>query len=84
MKTDVSNDHIDKQIKSIVSTVFKSAEEGIDKNSRRYCFEIFGLDIILDSKLNCWLLEVNSNPSLDSANQQVSKIKHRMIGRCGS
>ena len=68
------------QIRSIVATVFKSAEKGIDKYRRKHCFEIFGIDVILDSGLNCWLLEVNSNPSLDSANEAAHQLKLRMVG----
>jgi len=33
------------------------------KNSK--VFQILGLDILIDKKMNAWLMEVNSNPSLN-------------------
>lgn len=37
---------------------------GGDLQSAR-CFQILGLDILMDEQWNCWLMEVNANPSLN-------------------
>lgn len=42
-------------------------------------FEIFGYDVIIDSNLRPWLLEVNASPSLSRENNLDNKIKEAMI-----
>jgi tubulin polyglutamylase TTLL6/13 len=34
-------------------------------HSKSKCFQILGMDILIDKKNNAWLMEVNSNPSLN-------------------
>lgn len=34
-------------------------------HSESKCFQILGMDILLDKKFNAWLMEVNANPSLN-------------------
>ena len=42
-------------------------------------FELYGIDIILDDKLNPWLLECNLNPSLSCDTDVDLKIKSKLI-----
>lgn len=47
--------------------------------SRNNCFEIFGYDVILDSELKPWLLEVNLSPSLACESPLDLTIKSNLL-----
>lgn len=53
----------------------------IKKNQlhRNNCFEVFGYDILLDSELKPWLLEVNLSPSLACETPLDTTIKANLI-----
>lgn len=42
-------------------------------------FELYGFDILLDSKMKPWLIEVNISPSLSSSSPFDKSIKTRLI-----
>ena len=67
-------------IKTILS-VFDLASPALKTFKITSCnlFELYGLDIILDNKLNPWLLECNINPSLNSETEIDLKIKSKLI-----
>src|ERR1700685_608324 len=46
---------------------------------RRNCFEVFGYDVIIDSELKPWLLEVNLSPSLACESPLDVTIKSNLI-----
>lgn len=46
---------------------------------RKHCFELFGLDFMLDSDLNCWLIEANTNPCLEESSRLLELILPRMV-----
>ena len=43
------------------------------------CFELFGYDVLLDSDLRPWLIEVNASPSLARSNQLDVRVKNSLI-----
>ena len=42
-------------------------------------FELYGVDVLLDKKLNPWLMEVNLNPSLNCDSEIDLKIKSKLL-----
>lgn len=47
--------------------------------SRYCCYELFGIDILLDENLKPWLLEVNISPSLQSSSPLDVAVKGPLI-----
>ena len=68
-------------IKTIISVepVINNATDMFCPAKSGNCFELFGFDILIDSKLEPWLLEVNISPSLSSSSPLDKKIKTMLI-----
>lgn len=56
-----------------------SAAFNMNVPHRNNCFQLFGFDIMIDDKLNAWLLEVNLSPSLVCDSPLDLKIKANLI-----
>lgn len=54
------------------------AVQGVMINDK-HCFEMYGFDILLDSSLRPWLLEVNASPSLSVTTTEDRLLKLRLI-----
>ena len=68
-------------MKEIVSLTIDSVKNKINKNKRELTFEIFGYDFILDSDFHLWLIEINTNPSLEQNGPVTNELIPRMIGK---
>lgn len=72
-------EHIMKSIKNIIAMSFYSVKTKINSLDRKYCFELFGYDFILDNDLNPFLIEVNSNPGLEESSPLIKTLVPRML-----
>lgn len=77
-KINIERDILPK-IKNLIKLVFHSVKFKINENNRKYCFEIYGLDFILDKNFDVFLLEVNTNPGLEESSALIKKLLPRMI-----
>lgn len=67
-------------IKTIISgenSITQLCEENI--NNLYNCYELFGIDVLLDEKLKAWLLEVNISPSLHTASPLDAHVKGPLV-----
>lgn len=67
-------------IKTIISAehkIFQGYEEVCPY--RNNCFELFGFDILIDSNLDPWLIEVNLSPSLGCDSALDQRVKGNML-----
>jgi len=48
-------------------------------NERKFCFEIFGFDFIVDKNFEVSLLEANTNPGLEESSALIKELVPRMI-----
>ena len=72
------------RVKDVIIKTLLSAEGHIVTNMkqsrhRNICFELYGFDILIDSKLKPWLLEVNVCPSLSSSSPFDKVVKTTLL-----
>ncbi|CAK1545623.1 unnamed protein product [Leptosia nina] len=87
LKTDknVDTEALWTSIKDLVIKTIISGEASISSltkaniTSRYNCYELFGIDVLLDEDLKPWLLEVNISPSLHSASPLDIHVKGPLV-----
>jgi D-alanine-D-alanine ligase-like ATP-grasp enzyme len=58
--------HIFSQVKTIIADTFRACYKNLDGAKRLHSFEILGYDFMLDSNFKVYLIEVNTNPCLET------------------
>lgn len=59
---------------------FEKVKKKLNKEDRKFCFEIFGYDFIIDSNYHVWLIEVNTNPCIETSSPLLEMYIPRMLG----
>ncbi|KAL0819085.1 hypothetical protein ABMA28_008355 [Loxostege sticticalis] len=82
---EVDTDALWESMKDLVIKTIISGEASISSltkanvTSRYNCYELFGIDVLLDEDLKPWLLEVNISPSLHSASPLDIHVKGPLV-----
>ncbi|CAG9333914.1 unnamed protein product [Blepharisma stoltei] len=79
MKKDIKFSDLIFKIKELITHSLISAKGKLNPNMRQHCFEIFGYDFIVDSSLNVWLIECNTNPCLELSSPLLQQLIPRMV-----
>jgi D-alanine-D-alanine ligase-like ATP-grasp enzyme len=58
---------------------FKACSESIAKESREIGYELLGLDFMVDTDLNVYLIEVNTNPCLSTLSEQQGYLINKLL-----
>ncbi|CAI2377303.1 unnamed protein product [Moneuplotes crassus] len=66
--------HIYPQIKKLVRDTFLASEGKINPKKRSNCFELFGYDFMVTDDFKVYLIEVNTNPCLETPCSLLSRI----------
>lgn len=77
-KVSVKNELVPK-MKTIIVKSLLSIRKKLDPHNRKFCFELYGYDFIIDSEFNPWLIEVNTNPCLEESSKLLKAYLPRMI-----
>ena len=59
---------------------YKTCSSKSAYQNNRQCFQILGIDIMLDKKLKPWLLEINESPSFNDDTEVDREVKAGLIG----
>ena len=58
----------------------KCVDQGrLNPQNKKYQFEIFGYDFMIDESMKHWLIEVNTNPCIEETSQLLKMLLPRMI-----
>eukprot|EP00397_Hematodinium_sp_SG-2012_P032465 GEMP01034568.1.p1 GENE.GEMP01034568.1~~GEMP01034568.1.p1 ORF type:complete len:360 (+),score=74.08 GEMP01034568.1:338-1417(+) len=70
-------DNLFQSMENIIITTLRSVQNVMIND--KHCFEMYGIDILIDADLRPWLLEVNASPSLSSTTEVDRILKTELL-----
>ena len=67
------------KIHEIIKFCFQSVKSKINSMNRKYTFEIFGFDFMIDCNFQPFLIEINTNPGLEESSPLIKMLVPRML-----
>jgi hypothetical protein len=67
------------KIKYLVKIFSLAGKDKLNANERKFSFEIFGCDFLIDNNFDVVLIEVNTNPGLEESSELLKLLVSRMI-----
>jgi len=72
-------EHIMPRIKDLIIDTILSVKNQLNPNKRKFCFELYGYDFLIDEDFRVWLIEVNTNPYFGIPNEYITDLLPKMI-----
>ena len=63
----------------LVTDSFRAVYQKIDPNRLNHSFEIFGYDVMIDEQFKVYLIEANTNPSLEICSPLLARIVPELL-----
>ncbi|CAD8080092.1 unnamed protein product [Paramecium sonneborni] len=67
------------QLKKLSTDIVKATYQHLNPNKLFYSFELFGLDFMIDQDIKPWLIEVNTNPCLETCCPLLARLITHLI-----
>jgi hypothetical protein len=67
------------QMNKMTTDVFRACHGKLDPKRRLHTMEVFGLDFMIDDEFKPYLIEVNTNPSLDLSSPLLARLIPTML-----
>jgi len=67
------------RVYEIISETIEAVSCELTFTSKKNCFEMFGLDFMIDPSWNIWLLEANAEPDLSKAGERLQPVIDKLL-----